>query len=343
MARHEAPPRTPATLRAAALGLVMVLLVACGGNAQSAPPSQPAAPRQEAGAFPVTIKHAAGESRIEKAPARVVALSTGWVDATLALGVVPVAANRWSTTQPVFAPWNAGLLKESTTTPINTVADISVEEIAKLRPDVIFGSYQVTSNKGLYAALSKIAPTIGIIGADNQDGTWQEILLTVGKVLGKSTEAQAAVAKAEAALAGVPTTYPGLKGKTVQYVVLRQPGTVQAGAKANDHLVRFFQTMGLGPAPGLTALEAKDGETGFLSYEQLGALDGDLMFIGGFSDEEMTAFEKSELFKKIPTVRDGTYLVLDAEKIGAMRTPTVRNIPYLLDAMKPALEKAGKA
>ncbi|MFI0420588.1 ABC transporter substrate-binding protein [Spongiactinospora sp. 9N601] len=100
-----------------------------------------------------------------------VALSSGWVDATLELGVVPVAANRWSSTDAPFAPWNADVLKEPTTTPINTVADISVEEIAKLRPDVIFGSYAVTSNKGLYAALSKIAPTIGIIGKDNQDGT----------------------------------------------------------------------------------------------------------------------------------------------------------------------------
>ncbi|MEV0620142.1 ABC transporter substrate-binding protein [Nonomuraea sp. NPDC050404] len=288
----------------------------------------------------MTIKHGAGTATIEKAPTRVVALSTGWVDATLALGVVPVAANRWSTTRPVFAPWNKEL-NEAQTTPINTVADISVEEIAKLRPDVIFGSYQVTSNKNLYAALNQIAPTIGIIGQDNQDGTWQEILRTVGKVLGKSTEAEAAVTKAEADLANVANVHPGLKGKTVQYVVLRQPGTVQAGAKANDHLVRFFQTMGLGPAPGLVALEEKGGETGFLSYEQLGALDGDVMFIGGFSDKEMTDFEKSELFKKIPTVKDGTYLVLDAEKIGAMRTPTVRNIPYLLEAMRPALEKAG--
>lgn len=336
--------------RTAALAVgavVLALTAACGASGGNAAPAQatkgsdPSAGTGGAGAFPVTIHHAAGDTRIDKAPARVVALSTGWVDATLELGVVPVAANRWSTTEPVFAPWNKDLLKAPETTPINTVADISVEEIAKLRPDVIFGSYQVTTNKNLYAALSRIAPTIGIIGENNQDGSWQEILRTVGKVLGKSAEAEAAVSKGKAQLTGITTTYPALKGKTVEYVVLRQPGTVQAGAKATDHLVRFFQAMGLEPAPGLVKLEEKGGETGFLSYEQLDALDGDLMFVGGFSDEEMATFEKSELFKKIPTVRDGTYLVLDAEKIGAMRTPTVRNIPYLIEAMKPALEKAG--
>ncbi|SDH10690.1 iron complex transport system substrate-binding protein [Sinosporangium album] len=326
----------PALVAAAAL---LVGGAACGGDTGGGAEGK-APPSAGSAAFPVTIKHAAGETVIERAPKRVVALSTGWVDATLALGVVPVAGNKWSASGAVFAPWNPEL-KEPATTAINTVADISVEQIAGLRPDVIFGSYQVTSNKGLYTALSEIAPTIGIIGTDNQDGTWQEILATVGKVLGKSAEAQKAVEEGERRLAGVATTYPGLKGKTVSYVVLRQPGTVQAGARPNDHLVRFFQSMGLGAAPGLVKLESKGGETGFLSYEQLNALDGDLMFIGGFSDSEMAGFEKSELFKKIPTVKNGTYHVLDAEKIGAMRTPTVRNISYLLDAMRPALEKAG--
>ncbi|MDO5730562.1 hypothetical protein [Corynebacterium sphenisci] len=62
----------------------------------------------EEGAFPVTIEHAFGETTIEEAPQRVVALGHSDVDPLLALGVTPVWVRAWTSEGPL--PWQEPLI-----------------------------------------------------------------------------------------------------------------------------------------------------------------------------------------------------------------------------------------
>src|SRR5687767_9076094 len=73
----------------AALSL-LTILAACGDD-DSAGSSGDAAEAGTTDAFPITIEHAFGETVIEKAPERVLAWGWASADASIALGVVPVA------------------------------------------------------------------------------------------------------------------------------------------------------------------------------------------------------------------------------------------------------------
>src|SRR5262245_9527882 len=86
----------------AVLALGAIALAACGGSddggsttpaASSAAPaaSAPAASTAASAAFPVTIRHAFGETTIAAAPQRIATWGWGSADAAIALGAVPVA------------------------------------------------------------------------------------------------------------------------------------------------------------------------------------------------------------------------------------------------------------
>lgn len=78
--------RLAAALSVATLGVG--LLAGCGSDTE--PKKSDDAPAAEAGAFPVTVEHAFGSTKVEKAPKRVV--SVGYTDdqAILAFGIKPV-------------------------------------------------------------------------------------------------------------------------------------------------------------------------------------------------------------------------------------------------------------
>ena len=84
-------------LRTAALALTLGALALTGcttGSTDSDDDARSSATEAEADAFPVTIKHAFGETTIEKEPKRVATLGWSDQDQAVALGVVPVGATK---------------------------------------------------------------------------------------------------------------------------------------------------------------------------------------------------------------------------------------------------------
>ena len=74
--------------------LVATALAACGSDEQETAGSDSGAQSEDA-AFPVSIAHKYGTTKIDTAPKRVVVVGLREQDALLALGVVPVATTEW--------------------------------------------------------------------------------------------------------------------------------------------------------------------------------------------------------------------------------------------------------
>ncbi|GAB2984885.1 ABC transporter substrate-binding protein [Amycolatopsis acidiphila] len=317
-------------------GAVSFGLVACG-DVQDSSSSAAAPASADPAAFPVTITHKFGTTTIDKAPSRVVVIGTSSddLDAALALGVTPVAYFDKSGSAGVPS-YLRGKLDPAKTKIVNAANGVNAEEVGALTPDLILA----TADYGLdqeYANLSKIAPTVGYAtewGAQ----TWQEHVQVTAKALGKTGEAQNVISTTQAAIDKVKADYPKAAGKTFTASVGNTAGKVFTLVSQQDFAVRTIQSLGLKLSRSVAGLGQNDSgsPTGSLSPEQYDKLAADLVVIAFTSPDLQQAFESNQLVAK---VKSGDYLVLDMETISALRYPTVYDIPWVLEKLRPGLAK----
>lgn len=133
------------------------------------------------GGFPRIIKHASGETKLEKKPGRVVVLGTGELDDVLSLGITPVGIPTTDGKNSIPS-YLADKVKDVAT--VGTIQSLNLEAIAALKPDLILGS-QLRADK-LYPQLSAIAPTVFSI---RPGLPWKENFLLAGEPIGEETQA----------------------------------------------------------------------------------------------------------------------------------------------------------
>ena len=187
--------RLAAALSAATLGVG--LLAGCGSDSDGQATSDEA-PAAAAGAFPVTVEHAFGSTKIDKAPERVV--TVGYTDdqAVLAFGIKPVGMvdqypNPAGKSPDINTQWPWVKDKWGDARPEvvmkNGDAGPNYEKIAALRPDLIIAVYSEI-DEAAYGKLSKIAPTVGRTKAEKDlfSAPWQDNAVHIAKALGKEDE-----------------------------------------------------------------------------------------------------------------------------------------------------------
>lgn len=134
------------------------------------------------------VAHAMGETCVPDTVARVIALETGELDSTVALGLPPVGAGSWLAAEDPWPEYLEDALMD--TTYIGLGDQPNLEAIVALEPDLILGSR--LRHEALYGQLSQIAPTVfsktvGVV--------WKENLLLHGEALGKLERAQTLLAE----------------------------------------------------------------------------------------------------------------------------------------------------
>ena len=189
--------RPPRLLAASVAALLALSVAACTTGPTTTRSTGAAAAAEgdtgaDAGAFPVTLRHAYGTTTLDHAPTRVATLGWSDQDFSLALGVAPVGAVKitWGGDAKGSTPWYDAKQAELGTAAPERYSDADgapVEEIARLAPDLI-----LPTNSGItrqeYARLSKIAPVVAF--PDEPWGTaWQTSLDLVAKALGRSSRA----------------------------------------------------------------------------------------------------------------------------------------------------------
>ncbi len=167
-------------------------------------------------AFPVTIEHKYGSTTIDAEPTRVVSVGFNDQDALLALGVIPIGIRDWYGEQPFAVwPWAQDELGDAEPVVLSpNGAELNVEAVAALEPDLIVGIYSGMTESE-YELLSTIAPTIAQPGEYIDYGTpWQDQTRIVGRAVGKAELAEDLVTSIEDRYASIQTEHPEFVGAT---------------------------------------------------------------------------------------------------------------------------------
>ena len=312
-----------------------------GGQTRAADTDTKAAAK----AFPVTIKHAFGETTIEKEPKRVATLGWSDQDNALALGVDPVGATKltWGGNKAGSSDWFDAKLKSAGMKAPVRYDDSDgppAEEIAKLRPDVI-----LATNSGLtkaqYDKLSKIAPVVAYPTAAWVT-PWRTSLKLVGKALGRSEQAAQVTAQTEQRIKDARAKYPQLKGKSLIFAYLTTTDLSQVGIYApQDPRVSFMHDLGLVDAPAV-AKAIKPGQFyGTVSAERAPELASDVLLTWSENPGDMKTFTDHKLIGEIPAIADGhAYAEPDKHVSLAVTNPTPLSIPYVIEHFVPHVAQA---
>ncbi|MEU8732514.1 iron-siderophore ABC transporter substrate-binding protein [Streptomyces tendae] len=333
--------RLAAALSAAALGVG--LLAGCGSDSDDSADEAGGGTPAAAGAFPVTVEHAFGTTKIDKAPERVV--TVGYTDdqTVLAFGIKPVGMvdqypnpagqspdintqwpwvkDKWGDAKPEV------IMKNGDTGP-------NYEKIAALRPDLIVAVYSEIDQAG-YDKLSKIAPTVGRTKGEKEpfSAPWQDNALHIAKALGKAEEGEKMIADIQGKLDAAKQAHPAFADQTA--VVLSWYKDSVAPFTSTDVRGRLVTGIGFKYQTEIDKVAGGDFYT-TLSPERVDLVDVDRVFV--INDKaDQDALKKFKLFTNLDAVKNGkvSYL-LDSEgpAVGAaISQGTLLSMPYAVDEL----------
>jgi iron complex transport system substrate-binding protein len=290
----------------------------------------PAAAEEGGGAWPVAIENQFGTTEIPAEPERVVTVGFNDQDFVLALGVTPVGVRaNLGDYDAATRPWAAEQLAGAELPTVGG-AEIDVEAVAALEPDLIVGVYSFM-DQAVYDQLSGIAPTLAQTD-DHPDGAtpWQEQTLLTGQALGREDEAQALVDDVEGRFAAVVQQNPDFAGKTLAVDFAGIADSAHHLMGADDLRTQFFTDLGFEVADTSTAV----------SQEQLPLLDRDVLIGGGYTKDEALPdplFAGLDVVSSDRTVYFGGY---STDLMGSLGYGSPLALPFLLDQVAPALAQA---
>jgi iron complex transport system substrate-binding protein len=339
--------RTPALV--AAFALAAVALTACstgptGGTGESATsPSTSAVADQSA--FPVTIDHHFGETTIEKAPQRVVAIGSSDPDNVLALGVVPVGIGKvtWGGNEHGTTPWFDAKLDQmggQQPTLLDQTDAIPFDDIAKLTPDVILATYSGLT-KAQYDKLSKIAPVVAY-PQDPWQTTWQDSLEMDAEALGRTEQAEQLEQATTQELDAVKQQYPELVGKTFIWAALATTDLSQVPYYTpGDARPTFLASLGMKNAPIIEKIAPQGEFYGQVSAERAAELKSDVLVTYAVKDSDAATYRSDKLIGQIPAIKSGhMFAATDNTASLAAGVPTPLSVPYAVAHFVPNLVKA---
>lgn len=298
--------------------------------------------------FPLTIKHAYGETVIPAKPQRIVTWGWATQDAVIALGAVPVGI-------PHFAyggdengalGWDkdaVAALGGTFPTILPAGNEAPIEAIAALQPDLIIAVYSgLTADE--YAVLSNIAPVVAFPEIP-WSTSWQDVITTTGTAMGKQAEAEALVAELEQFMVAETAKYPQVKGTSFAGIA-EYNGEVAVYAGL-DPRMSFLEDLGMVLAPSVT--ELAQGESFFysLSYETFEKLTSDILITYFETPETDATFFANPLVALQPQVKQGAVAhVVGADLINSVSPPTALSIkwgfPQYIKLIADAATAAGK-
>lgn len=288
--------------------------------------------------YPITIKHALGETVIESKPERVVTVQWANHDIALALNVVPVgfsAANFGVQDDSGLLPWTKEKLDELGVTDPNVFQDtdgLDFEAISDANPDVILAAYSGITQED-YDTLSEIAPVVAYPTAPWAT-TWREQVNLNAKGMGMEAEGEQLIKDTEDMIKEKLSAYPQIAGKKVVWVNFSAQDTSKLHIYTPvDSRVSFLEELGLSNPESITEL-IKDPKSYSLelSAENAEALNDADLLIGYGNDELLKAIQADSLLGKIPAIERGSVAFIDSDTpLVAAGTPNPLSIAYTID------------
>ncbi|MCR2805488.1 iron-siderophore ABC transporter substrate-binding protein [Paenibacillus soyae] len=333
---------------------VMISLVGCSSqtkntNSAAEPTSSATAPAETATAtpaqeeaaaveYPITIKHAFGETVIESKPERVATIQWANHDVALALGVVPVgfsAANYGVQDDSGLLPWTKAKLDELGVATPNIFQDtdgLDFERISDSDPDVILAAYSGITQEE-YDTLSEIAPVVAY-QTKPWATTWREQVQFSAMGMGMQAEGEQLIKDTEALIQEGASKYPQMKGKKVVWVNFsaKDMSKLHIYTPA-DPRGEFLIELGMEYPESVTSQITDPAAYSLqLSAENAEALnDADILI--GYGDESLyEAVKADSLLGKIPAIQRGSVVFIgNGTPLAASGNPNPLSIAYTLD------------
>lgn len=340
--------------------ILAMLLTACS-NSPSKPkedndktPETTVTPKQEDTtkdegdtAYPITIKHAFGETVIKEKPKRIATISWANQDVVLALGVVPVGiskANYGVTDQSGLLPWTGeGFKKLGVDDPVlfNDTDGLDFEAISKANPDVILAAYSGITKED-YELLSAIAPVVAYPTQAWQT-YWRDQIILDATGMGMKNEGEELVKNLEQLILNKTENYPKIKDKSAAFFYFN-PADLGKFYVYLPTDPRAAYLTDLGMTFPQSVLELSKDNTSFaleLSAENAEVLKDIDIIIAYGDDTLLKALQKDKLLGTIPAVKRGSVAVIeDGTPLAASGTPSPLSIPATIDEY---LKRIGEA
>ena len=284
--------------------------------------------------FPITMKHAYGETVIKSKPERVVTLDWNNADAVLALGIVPVGtarANWGPVTDKGLLPWTEEKFKELGVDNPNVFNDLEgydYEAVAAAKPDIIVAPSSGMDEKA-YKRLSEIAPTLPFRETAWKT-TWREQTEEAAEALGLKSEGEKLVSDTDAFIKETLVKYPNLAGKSVAMCYINAADLSSFSVyRTADPRGAYLTDLGF-TFPKKVEAQAKDKNAFYVQISSELAVDAlsdtDIIITYG-DDKTVAALKKDAIFSKIPAVKEGRVVVLDSNgNLAASCNPSVLSI-----------------
>lgn len=241
------------------------------------------------------VRHSMGETCVPINPKRVIVLDTSPLDAMFELGLKPVAAPELGEFFTYSTDQLAGIKS------VGNAYQPNLETLLQLQPDLILANYLNTPE--IYAALSKIAPTVVAI---KDDTAWKEELKIYAAALNKETEAEALLqAYAERIQEFQQSMGDRLAETEVSIVSFADygPGRPIRIYLPDSFMGSVVEEAGLPRPPG----QRDRTWTKDLSMERLDIADGDVIFSMEFEPEEnlLSKVQQHPLWTQLNAVKLG--------------------------------------
>lgn len=329
----------------ALVGTTMAVVLALSGcNAQRSAPAD--GPSATAGAgFPVTIKHAFGETTIDTAPKRIVTWGWGATDAVIALGQVPVAIPEatYGGDKEGVLPWVRDALDaRDAQLPMlldATTEEVPLEQVATLDADLFLAPYSGLTKED-YTKLTALGLDVVAYPSKPWSTPWRDVITTTAQAIGATDKAEEVLADIDQRVAEAAGAHPEFKGVSVAQV-WDDAGTFYVYLPA-DPRVAFSESLGLVSAESVSKLDT--GEDTFyytLSYEKLDELTSDILVVYADTQQELDRFLASKPAQLLPQVKAGTIAgVIGPSKVASVSPPTALSLTWGMNSYVDALSKA---
>lgn len=288
--------------------------------------------------FPITMKHAFGETTITEKPERIATIAWGNQDVPLALGVAPVGVSKGNfgeLTKDGLSPWTQEAFKKlEVTEPVvyDDTDGLDYEAIADSNPDIILAAYSGLTQEE-YDTLSKIAPVVAYPRVAWQT-YWREQVTINAEAMGMKDEGEALVKETEQLIANKLKEYPQIEGKSGAFLWVNPADTSSFYVYlTSDPRASYLTDLGLSFPENIKEM-GKD-ETTFsltVSAENADILNNVDILVTYGDDTTLKALQKDAIFGKIPAIKRGSVVVIDSNSaLAGSATPTVLGISATID------------
>lgn len=283
--------------------------------------------------FPRTVTHAAGETTIPEPPLRVAITNENEaLDSLLAVGIEPVLFAVGGGYGEGLAPW--AIAAGADELPSFVAADIFVpdpERFAAASPDLILGTWLEPDS---YEQLSGIAPTVNLTYSEAT--TWNEVQRLVGEATGREAEAAAAIEETNKVIAGACEELKPFAGTSVAIAYAWSDSFLVNGE--NAPLGRLLRDCGL---EVISPSTDSPGGIAMLSLEQMQQVaEADVLLSLNFDPASIAVQETSPLFRTLPAVQEGHYVLLSPEMAQAFYLESALSLQWAVPQVVDAVEQA---